>query len=65
MPNPANTMANRSSTDSLKIIKQLLDCYSWRLNPEEITTDLFNQDWAQTREFANIMLDSTLQELDY
>jgi len=36
-----------------RLTKQLPNFYSWRPDPEAIATDAFNQDWAQTRGFAN------------
>ena len=36
-----------------RLTKQLPSFYSWRPDPEAIATDTFNQDWAQTRGFAN------------
>ena len=36
-----------------RLTKQLLSFFSWRLNPEPTATDAFNQNWAQTRGFAN------------
>ena len=34
-------------------MKQLPNFYSWRPDSEAVTTDTFNQDWAQTRGFTN------------
>jgi len=36
-----------------RLTKQLPNFYSWRPDPEATATDAFNQDWAQTRGFAN------------
>ena len=36
-----------------RLTKQLPNFYSWRPDPQAIATDAFNQDWAQTRGFAN------------
>ena len=36
-----------------RLTKQLPSFFSWRLDPEATATDAFNQNWAQTRGFAN------------
>ena len=38
---------------AFRLTKQLPSFFSWRPDPEAIATDAFNQNWAQTRGFAN------------
>ena len=51
LPGKDNITADRESPS--RLTKQLPNFYSWRPDPEAMATDAFNQNWAQTRGFAN------------